>query len=31
VLPLVGYYQFMDKFFTPEYLMDIIAAREQKS
>ena len=31
VLPLVGYYQFMDKFFTPQYLMDIVAAREQKS
>ena len=31
VLPLVGYYQFMDKFFTPGYLLDIVAAREQKS
>ena len=31
VLPLVGYYQFMDKFFTPGYLLDIIAAREQNS
>jgi hypothetical protein len=29
VTPLVGYYQFMDKFFTPHYLLDIIAAREQ--
>ena len=28
VLPLLGYYQFMDKFFTPGYLLDIIAARE---
>ena len=31
VLPLVGYYQFMDKFFTPGYLIDILAAREQGS
>ena len=29
VTPLLGYYQFMDKFFTPHYLLDIIAAREQ--
>ena len=29
VLPLIGYYQFMDKFFTPGYLLDIVAAREQ--
>jgi len=29
VLPLLGYYQFMDKFFTPCYLLDIVAAREQ--
>ena len=29
VLPLLGYYQFMDKFFTPGYLLDIVAAREQ--
>ena len=29
VLPLVGYYQFMDKFFTPGYLLDIVAAREK--
>ncbi len=29
VLPLVGYYQFMDKYFTPGYLSDILAAREQ--
>ena len=28
VLPLLGYYQFMDHFFTPHYLLDIIAARE---
>ena len=27
VLPLLGYYQFMDHFFTPHYLLDIIAAR----
>ncbi len=27
VRPLLGYYQFMDKFFTPGYLMDIVAAR----
>ena len=31
VLPLVGYYQFMDKFFTPGYLLDIVAARGQNS
>ena len=31
VLPLLGYYQFMDKFFTPCYLLDIMAAREQNS
>ena len=31
VLPLLGYYQFMDKFFTPCYLLDIVAARGQKS
>ena len=31
VLPLVGYYQFMDKYFTPGYLLDIVAAREQNS
>ena len=31
VLPLVGYYQFMDKFFTPGYLVDILAARGQDS
>ena len=29
VLPLLGYYQFMDKYFTPGYIMDIIAEREQ--
>ncbi len=28
VLPLLGYYQFMDKFFTPGYLLDIVAARK---
>ena len=27
VLPLIGYYQFMDNYFTPHYLLDIIAAR----
>lgn len=27
VLPLLGYYQFMDHYFTPHYLLDIIAAR----
>ena len=31
VLPLLGYYQFMDKFFTPGYLLDIVAARGQNS
>ncbi|MBQ7265940.1 MAG: carboxylesterase/lipase family protein [Firmicutes bacterium] len=31
VLPLLGYYQFMDKFFTPCYLLDVVAAREQNS
>ena len=31
VLPLVDYYQFMDKYFTPAYMFDILAAREQKS
>ena len=31
VLPLIGYYQFMDKFFTPGYLMGVVAEREQKS
>ena len=28
VLPLLGYYQFMDNYFTPTYLFDIIAARK---
>ena len=28
VLPLLGYYQFMDNFFTPGYLFDIMAARK---
>ena len=30
VLPLIGYYQFIDKYFTPGYMADILAAREQK-
>lgn len=30
VLPLIGYYQFIDKYFTPRYLLDIIAAREER-
>ena len=30
VLPLLGYYQFMDKYFTPGYLTGVIAEREQK-
>ena len=30
VTPLVGYYQFMDNYFTPRYLMEILAARETK-
>ena len=28
VTPLVGYYQFMDHYFTPHYLLDIVAARK---
>ena len=28
VLPLLGYYQFMDKYFTPHYLLDIVSARK---
>ena len=28
VLPLVDYYQFMDKYFTPKYSIEILAARE---
>ena len=28
VLPLLGYYQFMDNYFTPHYLLDIMAARK---
>ena len=28
VTPLLGYYQFMDKYFTPGYLLDIVAERE---
>lgn len=31
VLPLVDYYQFIDNCFTPTYLLDVVAAREQKS
>ena len=31
VLPLTGYYQFIDKYFSPSYLQDIIAARGQSS
>ena len=31
VLPIVGYYQFMDKYFTPSYLLDIVAEREKNS
>ena len=31
VLPLLGYYQFIDKFFTPGYLLDIVAARQQNA
>ena len=31
VAPLVKYYQFMDKYFTPHYLLDIVAAREKNS
>ena len=27
VLPLLGYYQFMDKYFTPSYQQEIVAAR----
>ena len=31
VLPLLGYYQFMDNYFTPRYLLEVVAAREQHS
>ena len=31
VLPLVNYYQFMYKYFTPGYMTDILAEREQNS
>ena len=31
VLPLTGYYQFIDKYFSPGYLQDILAARGQSS
>ena len=30
VLPLVGYYQFMDKYFTPCYLLSVIAERNKE-
>ena len=30
VTPLVGYYQFMDNYFTPRYMEEILAARETK-
>ena len=30
VTPLVGYYQFMDNYFTPHYLLDIVGARETR-
>ncbi len=30
-LLLVGYYQFMDKYFTPGYILDIVAEREKNS
>ena len=29
VAPLVGYYQFMDNYFTPHYMAEILAAREK--
>lgn len=31
VLPLIGYYQFMDNYFTPHYLLDVMAKREHKA
>ena len=31
VLPLIGYYQFMDNYFTPHYLLDVMAEREYKA
>ena len=31
VLPLIGYYQFIDKYFTPGFIYDIVAAREKNS
>ena len=31
VLPLIGYYQFIDKYFTPSYSLEIVAARENQS
>ena len=30
VVPLLGYYQFMDNYFTPTYVNEILAAREQR-
>ena len=30
VTPLVSYYQFMDNYFTPHYLLDIVGARETR-
>ncbi len=29
VLPLIGYYQFMDQYFTPDNLLSVVAEREQ--
>ena len=31
VLPLLDYYQFMENYFTPRYLLEIVAARDQNS
>ena len=31
VLPLIGYYQFIDNYFTPHYLLDVMAEREHKA
>ncbi|MBQ8094519.1 MAG: carboxylesterase/lipase family protein [Clostridia bacterium] len=31
VLPLTGYYQFMDKYFTPAFLLGVVAERQQNS
>lgn len=30
VLPMVGYYQFIDKYFTPCYLLSVIAERNKE-